>query len=158
MLKRSLTLTLIAALLGIALTACVNKQTPLPEAKAADEVAFFDSGSFDKSLSAALRTDSPDVTVIFPAAITLNSIPRRMDHWLSKVEEYEGKVNLVPVQDDGKGIFSEALSFMVTIYDYLKDIAIYSPVEDYDAFIYYRQGNGIVDKIVFARKDSATGQ
>jgi len=131
-------------------TGCSSKKAPAPEAQR--DIEFFDAGSFDRNLSSALRAELPLVTVSFPAAITLNSIPKRMDVWLSKTEEYGGKVTLVPVEDNGKGILSEALSFMVAIYDYMKDVAIYSPVEGYDAFIYYQKGNGIVTKLTFEKQ------
>ena len=131
--------------------ACTPKAAPTA-IQPQDQVEFFDSESFDRKLSASLSADYPDVTLIFPAAITLNSIPKRLDHWFSKVEEYGGSVQLVPVTQD-KGIFSEVMSLLVAAYDYLKDIAIYSPVEDYNALVYYQKGNGIIDKVVFTRKD-----
>lgn len=145
-------LALIVLFVAIALTAfgCKAKQIPEPEAR--DKVEFFDSESFDRKLSSALKADLPSVTVLFPAAITLNSIPRRLDHWFSKVEEYEGEVKLVPVSDTDKGIFSEIMSLLVSVYDYLKDKVIYHPVKEYNADIYYKKNTGIVTKVVFERK------
>ncbi|MGE4424373.1 MAG: hypothetical protein AB7D39_18885 [Pseudodesulfovibrio sp.] len=130
---------------------CAPKKTPAV-IQPQDQVEFFDSESFDKKLSASLAAGYPEVTLAFPAAITLNSIPKRLDQWFSKVEEYGGSVKLVPVSQD-KGVFSEVLSLLVAAYDYLKDIAIYSPVKDYNALVYYQKGNGIIDKVIFARKE-----
>lgn len=129
---------------------CASKKAVQTDAVA--EIQFFDSFSFDRKLSSSLRADLPEVTIVFPAAITLNSVPERLDIWLSKVEEYGGTVELVPVDDTGKGILSEILSFMVAVYDYIKDKAIYSPVEDYNAQIHYLKTTGIVTKVLFVRK------
>jgi len=142
-------LVLLAIVASLAI-GCTPKTVPLPEAKS--EVQFFDASSFDRHLSSALKADLPEVTVLFPAAITLNSIPERLDKWLSKVEEYRGDVKLVPVSDTGKGIISEILSLFVSAYDYLKDKAIYFPVKEYNVSIYYKRSSGIVIKVVFERK------
>lgn len=143
------------ALLAITtiLAGCTPKEVPLPEAQ--NSVEFFDSESFDRQLSSALKADLEEVTVLFPAAITLNSIPTRLDHWFSKVEEYRGTVKLVPVSDTDKGIISEMLSLLVAAYDYLRDKAIYYPVKEYNAFIYYERNTGIVIKVLFERKPAA---
>ncbi|QJB57054.1 hypothetical protein [Pseudodesulfovibrio sp. zrk46] len=143
-----LILFVVAALM---ISGCKARQVPLPEAQG--QVEFFDSESFDRQLSSSLRADLPEVTVLFPAAITLNSIPKRLDHWFSKVEEYGGEVQLVPVSDTDKGILSEIMSLLVSVYDYLRDKAIYDPVKEYNAYIYYKKNTGIVTKVVFDRKD-----
>lgn len=149
--KRHAFLLLMLLLTAATLTVgCTPKEVPLPEAKS--QVEFFDAASFDRHLSSALKADLPEVTVIFPAAITLNSIPERLDKWFSKVEEYGGEVKLIPVSDTDKGIISEMLSLLVSVYDYLKDKAIYFPVKEYDAFIYYKKNTGIITKVVFERK------
>ncbi len=129
----------------------------MPEAKT--PVEFFDAASFDRHLSSALKADLPEVTVLFPAAITLNSIPERLEKWFSKVEEYGGEVKLIPISDTGKGLISEVLSLFVSIYDYLKDKAIYFPAKEYDVLIYYKKNSGIITKVVFERKpDVKTGK
>ncbi|WP_319581696.1 hypothetical protein [uncultured Pseudodesulfovibrio sp.] len=150
--KKSISLATAALLCLVLLTsACAPKKAPAV-IEPQDRVEFFDSDSFDRKLSACLSQDYPEVTLVFPAAITLNSIPKRLDHWFSKVEEFGGSVKLIPVTQD-KGIFSEVLSMLVAAYDYLKDIAIYSPVADYNALVYYQKGNGIIDKVVFEKKE-----
>ncbi|MGL1863356.1 MAG: hypothetical protein OCC46_12600 [Pseudodesulfovibrio sp.] len=148
--RRVLCLCLMLLAAVVLTTGCTPKQPPMPEAQ--NQVEFFDSESFDRHLSSALKADLSEVTVLFPAVITLNSIPERLDHWFSKVEEYGGKVKLVPVSDTDKGIISEMLSLLVAAYDYLKDKAIYFPVKEYNAFIYYEKNTGIVIKVVFERK------
>ncbi|EGB16115.1 hypothetical protein DND132_2912 [Pseudodesulfovibrio mercurii] len=149
--KTFMSLAAAVLLCAALLAACAPKKHPAV-IEPLEQVEFFDSASFDKQLSASLAGDYPAVTLVFPAAITLNSIPKRLDNWFSKVAEYGGSVKLVPVSQD-KGVFSEVLSMLVAAYDYLKDIALYSPVEDYNALVFYQKGNGIIDKVVFERKE-----
>jgi hypothetical protein len=148
--KKLIPSILLLSFLAMAVCGCYAKQAHMSEAQSS--IDFFDSASFDRQLSLALRADFPSVTVNFPAVTTLNSIPQRLDHWFSKVEEYDGDVKLIPVSETGKGIVSEILSLLTKVYDYLKDKAIYSPVKDYNAFIYYKESNGIITKVVFERK------
>lgn len=132
---------------------CTPKQVPLPDAQ--PKVEFFDSDSFDRQLSSSLKANFPEVTIVFPAAITLNSIPTRLDKWFSKVEEYGGDVKLVPVSSTGKGIVSEMLSLLVSAYEYIKDKVIYYPAKEYNAFVYYEENIGLVTEVVFERKPDA---
>lgn len=135
------------------LTGCTPK--PIPEREPKSVVEFFDSASFDRNLSSSLKAGFPSVTVVFPASITINSLPKRLDHWLSKVEEYGGEVHLIPVSDTDKGILSEIISLFMAVYDYLKDKAIYSPVKNYNADIYYKKNTGFVTKVMFEVKTPA---
>lgn len=139
---------------SVMLTAgCSTKSAALPDPQ--PTVDFFNSDTFDRQLSSGLKADLSEVNVIFPAAITLNSIPKRLDIWLSKVEEAEGKVQLIPLSEGDKGIFTEVLSMMTTAYEYADNKALYGPVEEYNAFIYYKKTTGIVEKIAFERKETA---
>lgn len=132
---------------------CSTKSAALPDPQ--PSVDFFNSDTFDRQLSSGLKADLPEVNVMFPAAITLNSIPKRLDIWLTKIEEGEGKVQLIPLTDGDKGIFTEVLSMMTTAYEYADNKALYGPVEEYNAFIYYKKTTGIVEKIAFERKETA---
>ena len=88
----ALALSLLAVLL-LALSGCATKN-PAEGATVSGEVQFLDSFSFDRKLSASLGAGQPQVDVLFPAVITLNNIPERMDKWLSKVEKFGGKVEI----------------------------------------------------------------
>ncbi|MGE4298015.1 MAG: hypothetical protein AB7E47_08305 [Desulfovibrionaceae bacterium] len=141
-------LALLASLAGCA----TNGANQLQTKEAASEVSFFDSFSFDRQLSNSLRAGFPQVSVVFPATITINSIPPRLEKWLSVVEQGGGKVTLVPVRDGEKGILSEVLSLFVKVIDYIKEKAIYSPATGYDLELHYKQGSGIVLQALFIQK------
>lgn len=115
-------------------------------------VEFFDSGSFDRKLSNALNADPPTVTVTFPAPITVNGIPERLDKWLAMVEKYGGTVELKPEDDGTRGLISEIISLIVGIYEAIKEKMIYEPVGDYNATVFYKKGEGTITRVVFDRK------
>lgn len=130
------------------------------------DIQFFDSGSFDRKLSLALRKSPETITATFPAAVTTNNIPNRLDKWFFMVEKNEGAVKLEPesgpktdTEEGGftkRGLIGEAISLVVGAYNFIKEKAIYSPVKDYDAVVYYKPGTGTITKVVFTRRATET--
>ena len=116
---------------------------------------FFDSGSFDNKLSKSLRKGPQEVIVHFPAPITVNIIPERMDKWLSMVEHYEGTVELKTEETASRGLVGAIIDLIIGAYALAKEKITYGPVENYNAEIWYEKGNGNITKIVFARKEPA---
>ena len=128
-----------------------------PGASAADKdnaaIDFFDSGAFDRKLSGALRKDLPEVRVKFPAKVTVNSIPKRMDKWLASVEKYGGTVELkVDEEYSTRGIFGVVIDLILGAYELAREKILYGPSENYNATVYYMKGDGTITKVVFTRK------
>ena len=81
------------------------------------------------------------------------------------VEKHEGAVELKPESGSKsergayaeRGLIGEAISLVVRGYTFMKEKAIYSPVKDYDAVVYYKPGTGTITKVIFTRKSSETG-
>jgi len=122
------------------------------------EIEFFDSGSFDRKLSVSLRKAPQTIMAKFPATVTTNNIPERLDKWFFMVEKYEGAVRLEPEKGElaERGILEEAISLVIGAYNFMKEKAIYSPVKDYDAVVYYKPGTGTITKVVFTRRPAET--
>jgi|GEM_PF-407586 len=135
----------------VALWACAP-QNPATGAEVLKEIQFLDSFSFDRKLSASLGTGQDKVDVIFPAVITLNNIPERMDKWLSKVEKFGGKVEIQAEPEQGRGLITEIFSFFVKIYEIAEENLIYAPAKDYNVLIGYKAQSGIVTRLSFVRK------
>lgn len=119
---------------------------------AADSLSFFDSDSFDKRLSKTLADDPETVTTTFPTRFDTNSIPERIDRWLTMVEEYDGFVNLKPEATAQRGLMGEAMSLIKGAYGSIKKKRMYRHVKDYDATVYYEAESGEITRIVFTRK------
>ncbi len=115
------------------------------------ELTFYDSDGFDRRLASSLSEESESVTTIFPASITTNSIPERLDKWLLMIEDGGGKVELKPVQTQ-RGLITDALGFIKRSYDSWRDRALYRPAKNYNATIYYEAGTGTITQIVFTKK------
>jgi len=139
--------------LSVLLAACAGKQAADP-AVAQQEVQFLDTGGFDRKLSSALSANQPEVMVTFPAAITLNNIPERLDKWFSKVEKYGGTVDIQAEPEPGRSIISEIFGLFIKAYDAIEEAVIYSPVKNYNVMIYYKAQTGLVTRVCFTRKVS----
>lgn len=155
---KTVAIVLSALCLLAVLAACAGRN-PAEGAPALAEVQFLDSGSFDRKLSSSLAAKQPLVTVVFPASITLNNIPERMDKWLAKVEKFGGKVEIQPEPVAGRGIISEIFSLFIKAYDAIEEAVIYAPAKNYDVMLYYRAQTGLVTRLCFVQKGSqAAGQ
>ena len=80
--------------LALALSACcgAGRYTPKQGETVAQDIEFIDSRTFDTQVQRAMGVQHPRITVTFPAAITLNSIPERLDKWLYAVQDSGGAV------------------------------------------------------------------
>jgi hypothetical protein len=127
-----------------------------PENPAETEVQFLDSASFDTRLSSALSRSAPSVTVEFPAAVSINDIPERLDKWLFMVEENSGKVSLEAAEEEEayaqRGLITEIITLAVGGYSLMKEAACYKPATDYNVAVYYEKAYGTIKKVVFTRK------
>ena len=141
----------LCSLVALLVLGCAPKN-PAEGASAQAEVIFLDSFSFDRKLSASLGAGQQQVEVLFPAAITLNSIPVRMDKWLSKVEKFGGKVEIQAEPEQGRGFVSEILDFFVKLYEMAEESLIYAPAKDYNVRIHYKPNTGIITRMSFLRK------
>ena len=153
--NRLLSLALAIALaLCAALSGCCGsgRYVPQPGEEVPDSLEFFDSFSFDRKLSRSLGVDHSRVEITFPAAITLNNIPERMDKWLAAVEESGGLVQVAPETYDERGILEEIFTFFVRAYEHLAGVCLYARAERYDALILYEKPTGMVTRILFLRR------
>lgn len=149
--KRLPALLAIVYLSCVALWACAP-QNPAAGADVLKEVQFLDSFSFDRKLSASLDASQDKVDVLFPAVITLNNIPERMDKWLNKVEKFGGKVEIQAEPEPGRGLITEIFSLFIKMYEAAEEKLIYSPAENYNVLITYKAKTGIITKLTFVRK------
>ena len=152
--KASLAVLAAVCLSCLFLAACAP-QNPAAGAEALKEVQFLDSFSFDRKLSASLAARQDQVDVVFPAVITLNNIPERMDKWLNKVEKFGGKVEIQAEPEPGRGLITEIFSIFIKAYEVVEEKLIYEPAKDYNVLITYKAKTGIISRLSFVRKPPA---
>ncbi len=159
-------------LLGLA--SCTKKSAPVKAEQPAfqeeerlasqpeqpNELKFIDSGTFDRKLSMALRKVPQTFTTTFVGTVTTNHIPERLDKWFSMVEKHGGTVDVEPEKEElaKRGLIGEAISLVVGAYNFMKEKAIYSPVQRYNVTIFYKKGTGEITRVVFNRKDEEKGE
>ncbi|MBU1248130.1 MAG: hypothetical protein KKB70_05495 [Proteobacteria bacterium] len=157
--KHFLRALVLVGLVSLLFSACcgTGRYTPKPDEIVPDTVEFIDSFLFDRSLSKAMGVAHDPVTVTFPALITLNSIPERLDKWFSKIDEFGGTVEALPEPVPGqRGIIDEIISLVISAYEYLAETCVYTPAQEYNALLYYKSGSGLVTRVVFTLKHPST--
>jgi hypothetical protein len=119
-------------------------------------VVFLDSSLFDNALSSQLASGKDQVEVAVTGKISLNSIPPRMDKWITAVAT-KGEVALTQQADVPlKPKF--VLGLLPTIFTFIKMAraeSLIDPATKYNASIQYhldRSGEAVIDKIVFVKK------
>jgi len=145
-------LTLLAACLACLLLFACAPRNPAAGTAPQKAVQFMDTTGFDYKLSASLEAGQEQVLVLFPAVITLNNIPERIDKWLSKVEKLGGKVEIRPEPEAGRGIITEVFSIFIKAFEAAEEKLIFAPAKDYNVLISYKSGTGIITKMAFVRK------
>ncbi|MBF0466736.1 MAG: hypothetical protein HQK88_15435 [Nitrospirae bacterium] len=120
----------------------------------APQVNFIDTSSFDEEFSAALKKKCDNVTVKFLTPTQTNKIPGRLDKWFSRVVKYGGtvKAEIDPEVDEGRSIFGIIFDFISTIAAEIKENALYGPVENYNAIIFYQKSTGDITRVFFKHK------
>ncbi len=133
------------------LSACAARN-PAAGTAPLKEVQFLDTTGFDYKLSASLEAKQPSVDVTFPAVITLNNIPERIDKWLSKVEKFGGKVEIQAEPEPGRGLITEIFSIFIKAFEAAEEKLIYAPAQNYNVLVTYKGKTGIITKMTFTLK------
>lgn len=127
-----------------------------PAAPPPASVVFLDSSLFDNALSSQLAAGKDQVEVAITGKISLNSIPQRMDKWITAVAT-KGEVALTQ-QADAPLKPKFVLGLLPTIFSFIKMARaenLVDPASKYNASIQYhldRSGEAVIDKIMFVKK------
>jgi len=131
-------------------------EPPAAPPPAPTSVVFLDSSLFDNALSSQLSSGKEQVEVAITGKISLNSIPQRMDKWITAVAS-KGEVALTQ-QADAPLKPKFVLGLLPTIFTFIKMARaenLIDPATKYNASIQYhldRSGEAVIDKIVFVKK------
>jgi len=122
-------------------------------AAAEDEgLTFFDSVSFDQSLSTEL-SKKPEATLVLPSGpFSPNQIPGRLEKWLAVVSKNGGSVKLK--RDTGgvptRGILSDVVDLAVKTNTEAEQNALYTDAKNYDVTVFFKDNE--VTSVRFVRK------
>jgi len=117
----------------------------------ATRVTFMDLDVFDEELSNALKANPNNVEVVFPAPVTTNQLPARLNKWVVALKDGGGSINTEPKT---RTMLPLAFSLFGYAYSYVKEAATYSPAKGYDLTLGYNPSSGQVQKFSFVKKTS----
>jgi hypothetical protein len=161
--KATFRLVIFGALLA-ALSACETRTaapdgTPMAPKQ---QLSFLDTQGFDQELSGSLSALLPKVNVGFYDKVSPNSLPERLQAWLSAVEAGGGKVNVVKPKEE---ITAKSPFMLISLASSLwsaskavKEVAARShflPAQQYDADLILKlddSGQTVVDAVVFTAR------
>ena len=152
------TAILALALATLSAGACAQDAKDAKEQAPPASVTFLDSKLFDNMLSKELGANKETVEVTITGKMSLNSIPARVDTWITAVGE-NGELTLRPQDSSLKPKF--IIGLIPIVYSFIKQQNIertFDPAKKYNASIIYhvdRNGDSLIDKIVFVRKKEA---
>ena len=122
---------------------------------------FIDIAKFDRDMAVSLADKYEAVEVKFYEKVSPNSMPERLQNWLSSVEKTGGKVEVK--RPEGEPIPKDAFSLISlasTLFSFLKSKALipfdnnYKSAKDRNAIIQLersKEGNVVVSSITFVK-------
>lgn len=153
----------IAVLIIASQSACATDPvTPVDTNPAKPALHFVDLQGFDTDLASSLSTQLPRVEVGFYDRVTPNSLPLRLQTWLTSVDAGGGKVKITPPKSDITAkdpfLLLSLASSLWSASKLAKEAATkyqYFSAHEYDAEVVLKddgKGQTVVDHIVFAKR------
>lgn len=121
-----------------------------------DSIVFIDASVFDQSLSNQLGTKAQKVEVVNAKPFPLNQIPDRLGKWLSAVVNGKGRLSVEPKPQFKALSIDWVIGLLPTVRDMVQDQFTYSPAKNYNVTLYHNQSSGLVERVVFERKETAS--
>jgi len=150
---------LIYCLVILFICGCVSDPT-----KTKDELAnlhFLDANTFDQNLSESMLANTETINIVMIGKVSVNKMPERLNKWLGVITNKLGKVDFKsttppkPVNERTTGslAITAIIGILPTAYDFFKDEISYGPAVNYDAVLYYQIDTGLLEKVVFIKKN-----
>lgn len=121
-----------------------------------DSIVFIDASVFDQSLSNQLSSKAQKVEVVNAKPFALNQIPDRLGKWLSAVVNGKGRLSVEPKPQFKTLSIDWVIGLLPTVRDMVQDQFTYAPAKNYNVTMYHNQSTGLVERVVFERKDSVS--
>lgn len=130
--------------------------------KASPNVSFVDIDKFDRDLTASLVEPIQEVNVTFYEKTSPNSIPPRIQKWISATEKNGGRVTIHPPPNELApkdpfaliGLFGSLFNTVKSLIDAQSDPRL-EKVRGHDAVIYLernKQGQVVVSNLKFVKR------
>jgi len=146
---------LIYFLAALFISGCTS--TPTKTQAELENVDFTDTDVFDENILDSMSANIQRINVPMIGDVSLNRIPERLGKWLSVVNK-EGQLNFKKIYREGddpritRGMPIAILGLLPAVYNFVKDQLTYNAAILYDATIFYRPNNGLIEKVVFTKR------
>jgi len=149
--------TTLLILLGCVPGTGSNIQTLQTRHNSTSTLEYFNSATFDESLSNAMKQENGKIEVSVSTPFSPNNVPKRLDTWFTVIKEKGGKTEVKPI--DGERMVTKEIVnlilFLYSVYQSVKTQLRYLPAENYNATLLYQRdesGEALIEKIVFTHK------
>ena len=149
---------LVYFLSALFISGCVSSMPTTKSQNHLEKVNFTDTDVFDKNILNSMSVDTQNIDVAMIGKVSINHIPERLGKWLSVINE-DGQVTLKSTQVEGEKnepqttkSIGAILGLLPVVYGFLKKKLTYGAAEQYDATIFYNAATGVIDKVVFTKK------
>jgi len=141
---------IISFIFAIVISACANTGKQM----VSNELTFFDSTVFDKELSMAMKAREDTIEVDPIVKFSPNDIPERLGKWFYTIDKHEGKLETEDTSTNTRGLLGAVtgIDLIISLGKKIRDKMLYNPARNYDAALYYKADEGVVEKVVFTRK------
>ena len=123
-----------------------DREVPLPS------TTFIDSKIFDRKMSSMTKAKLKEIQIEFADKPSPNELPERLDAWLDAVDRYGGTVDIEPTEPM-RGVLGALVYLASEAIRAAKKKSLYRGAKHYDAVIYYSPESGLVERVLFSRKE-----
>lgn len=122
--------------------------------ESAASLTFMDSKLFDGRLSKELASGKRTVEVEISGRVSLNSLPSRIDKWITVVGEH-GNLEVKPSEVQKSRSFFGIVSTVYSFVESVRAESVFEPATQYNAIVYFRKdpsGDSLIERIIFTKK------
>ncbi len=135
-----------AAVVPLAADPQAGREVPLPS------TTFIDSKTFDRKMSRMMKAKLETIAIDFAQKPSPNDLPKRLDAWLNAVDKHGGTIEIKPTEAT-RGVVSALVYLASGAIRAAKKNALYGGARHYNAVVYYSPGSGLVERVLFSRKE-----
>jgi hypothetical protein len=122
------------------------------------ELTYLNSNIFDQAVASNMKDRNRTIRVKFPDRFSLNTIPERIDNWLTEIVKHDGAVELEAFEnsyseDRSLSLVESLVKIGITIYTYAAKENIYKFSKYYNGKIIYEAETGEITEIVLLPRE-----